>query len=102
MNFPFVFGYNIHPMLRISLLALTAFAAEPTSPNASARTGAGNPFNTLTEVEGVSKEDLLKFRRAAAKLATDPALKAAREKIQESRQIQTSSTHRKDTIPDRG
>ena len=90
MNFPSVLGYNIHPMLRISLLslltALTAFAAEPTLPNASARTGAGNPFNTLTEVEGVSKEDLLKFRRAAAKLATDPALSAAREKIREIRQ----------------
>lgn len=76
-------------MLRFSLLslltALSAFAAE-TTPTAGVRNGVANPFNSLTEVEGVSKEDLLKFRRAAGKTATDPELKAARDKVQEIRQ----------------
>jgi hypothetical protein len=39
----------------------------------------------MPEVEGVSREDLLKFRRAAAKTATDPEIQAARAKIQEIR-----------------
>lgn len=77
-------------MLRISLLslltALTTFAAE-TAPTTGVRNGVANPFNSLNEVEGVSKEDLLKFRRAASKTATDPELKAARDKVQEIRQL---------------
>jgi hypothetical protein len=39
----------------------------------------------LPEVEGVSREELLKFRRAAAKTAADPEIQAARDKIQEIR-----------------
>lgn len=75
-------------MLRSPFLSLLAAAAlgaadapAPTAPKATANATVPG----LPEVEGVSREDLLKFRRAAGKIALDPEVKAAREKIQELR-----------------
>lgn len=68
--------------LFLATAALTAAdAPAPTTPStANTASVPGMP-----EVEGVSREDLLKFRRAAAKTATDPEIQAARDKIQEIR-----------------
>jgi hypothetical protein len=71
--------------LFLATAALTAAdAPAPTTPStAKSATTASVPG--MPEVEGVSREDLLKFRRAAAKTATDPEIQAARDKIQEIR-----------------
>jgi hypothetical protein len=72
--------------LFLATAALTAADAPvPAAPTTAkpAETTASVPG--MPEVEGVSREDLLKFRRAAAKTAADPEIKAAREKIQEIR-----------------
>ena len=75
------------PLLAFFLAATALTAADspaPTTPStAKPATTASVPG--MTEVEGVSREDLLKFRRAAAKTATDPEIQAARDKIQEIR-----------------
>ncbi len=75
------------PFLALFLAATALTAADspaPTTPStAKPATTASVPG--MTEVEGVSREDLLKFRRAAAKTATDPEIQAARDKIQEIR-----------------
>ena len=71
--------------LLLSTAVLTAAETPaPASPGtAKPASNAGVPG--LPEVEGVSREDLLKFRRAAAKSAGDPDIKAARDRIQELR-----------------
>ena len=68
-------------------LAATALTAADTTAAAttSAKPAASASVPGLPEVEGVSREELLKFRRAAAKIAADPEIQAAREKIQEIR-----------------
>ncbi len=75
------------PSLALFLAATALTAADspaPTTPStAKPATTASVPG--MPEVEGVSREDLLKFRRAAAKTATDPEIQAARDKIQEIR-----------------
>ncbi len=75
------------PFLTLFLAATALTAADspaPTTPStAKPATTASVPG--MPEVEGVSREDLLKFRRAAAKTATDPEIQAARDKIQEIR-----------------
>ena len=75
------------PFLTLFLAATALTAADspaPTTPStAKPATTASAPG--MPEVEGVSREDLLKFRRAAAKTATDPEIQAARDKIQEIR-----------------
>ena len=75
------------PFLALFLAATALTAADspaPTTPStAKPATTASVPG--MPEVEGVSREDLLKFRRAAAKTATDPEIQAARDKIQEIR-----------------
>ena len=75
------------PFLALFLAATALTAADspaPTTPStAKPATTASVPG--MTEVEGVSREDLLKFRRAAAKTAADPEIQAARDKIQEIR-----------------
>jgi predicted HicB family RNase H-like nuclease len=73
--------------LLLAATALTAAdTAAPSVPAAtSAKPAANAAFPGMPEVEGVSREDLLKFRRAAAKTAAHPEIKAAREKIQELR-----------------
>ena len=75
------------PLLAFFLAATALTAADapaPTTPStAKPATTASVPG--MPEVEGVSREDLLKFRRAAAKTATDPEIQAARDKIQEIR-----------------
>ena len=75
------------PLLAFFLAATALTAADapaPTTPStAKPATTASVPG--MPEVEGVSREDLLKFRRAAAKTATDPEIQAARAKIQEIR-----------------
>ena len=75
------------PFLALFLAATALTAADspaPTTPStAKPATTASAPG--MPEVEGVSREDLLKFRRAAAKTATDPEIQAARDKIQEIR-----------------
>lgn len=75
------------PFLTIFLAATALTAADspaPTTPStAKPATTASAPG--MPEVEGVSREDLLKFRRAAAKTAADPEIQAARDKIQEIR-----------------
>ncbi len=75
------------PFLTLFLAATALTAADspaPTTPStAKPATTASVPG--MTEVEGVSREDLLKFRRAAGKTATDPEIQAARDKIQEIR-----------------
>ncbi len=68
--------------LLASFLALAALtAAETPAPATPKATGVPG----LPEVEGIPREDLLKFRRAAAKASLEPEVKAAREKIQEIR-----------------
>ena len=75
------------PFLTLFHAATALTAADspaPTTPStAKPATTASVPG--MPEVEGVSREDLLKFRRAAAKTATDPEIQAARDKIQEIR-----------------
>lgn len=75
------------PFLALFLAATALTAADapaPTTPS-KAKPAANVSVPSLPEVEGVSREDLLKFRRAAAKTAADPEILAAREKIQEIR-----------------
>jgi hypothetical protein len=77
------------PLLALFLAAAALSAADTAAPTAPAATTAKPAANAavpgMPEVEGVSREDLLKFRRAAAKTAANPEIKAAREKIQEFR-----------------
>ena len=70
------------PLLALILAAAALTAADTAAPTAPAANAA---VPGMPEVEGVSREDLLKFRRAAAKTAANPEIKAAREKIQELR-----------------
>lgn len=75
------------PLLALFLAATVLTAADnpaPTTP-ATAKPAATASVPGMLEVEGVSREELLKFRRAAAKTAADPEIQAAREKIQEIR-----------------
>lgn len=75
------------PFLALFLAATALTAADapaPTTPS-KAKPAANVSVPSLPEVEGVSREDLLKFRRAAAKTAADPEIQAARDKIQEIR-----------------
>jgi predicted HicB family RNase H-like nuclease len=69
------------PFLALLLATAALAAADAPTPG---KAGAG-AFPALPEVEGVSKEDLMKFRRAALKTAGDPEIKALRDKIQELR-----------------
>lgn len=72
------------PLLAFFLAATALTAADAPAPStAKPATTAGVPG--MPEVEGVSREDLLKFRRAAGQTATDPEIQAARDKIQEIR-----------------
>ena len=75
------------PLLAFFLAATALTAADapaPTTPStAKPATTASVPG--MPEVEGVSREDLLKFRRAAGQTAADPEIQAARDKIQEIR-----------------
>lgn len=72
------------PFLALLLALAGLTAADAPVPG---KAGAGAyALPALPEVEGVSKEDLMKFRRAAGKSALDPEVKAAREKLQELRQ----------------
>lgn len=64
--------------------ALTA-ADTPAPAPTTTKPAATASVPGLPEVEGVSREELLKFRRAATKTAADPEIQAAREKIQEIR-----------------
>jgi predicted HicB family RNase H-like nuclease len=77
------------PLLALILAAAALTAADTAAPTAPAATTAKPAADAavpgMPEVEGVSREDLLKFRRAAAKTAANPEIKAAREKIQELR-----------------
>jgi predicted HicB family RNase H-like nuclease len=75
------------PLLALFLAATALTAADnpaPTTP-ATAKPATTASVPGMLEVEGVSREELLKFRRAAAKTAADPEIQAAREKIQEIR-----------------
>lgn len=75
------------PFLALFLAATALTAADapaPTTPS-TANTATTASVPGMPEVEGVSREDLLKFRRAAAKTAADPEIQAARDKIQEIR-----------------
>lgn len=77
------------PFLTLFLAATALTAADSPAPTT---TSTAKPATTasvpgMPEVEGVSREDLLKFRRAAAKTATDPEIQAARDKIQEIRKL---------------
>lgn len=83
--------FKRYPMSRPFFAFLMASAAlsaadapAPTAPT-NAKPAASASVPGLPEVEGVSREELLKFRRAAAKTAADPEIQAAREKIQEIR-----------------
>lgn len=77
--------YSLFLALFLAATALTAAdAPAPTTPS-KAKPAANVSVPSLPEVEGVSREDLLKFRRAAAKTAADPEIQAARDKIQEIR-----------------
>jgi hypothetical protein len=69
------------PLFALFLAFASLTAAETPAP--ATPKAAGVPG--LPEVEGVSREDLLKFRRAAAKASLEPEVKAARDKIQEIR-----------------
>jgi len=74
-------------LLLVAAAALTAAdTAAPTAPATPAAKpeAQANVFG-MPEVEGVPREELIKFRRAAAKTAANPEIKAAREKIQELR-----------------
>lgn len=68
-------------LLLVSAALGAADAPAPTTP----KTASPAAVPGLPEVEGIAKEDLLKFRRAAAKSAGDPDVKAARDKMQELR-----------------
>lgn len=70
--------------LLMATAALTA-ADTPAPAPTTTKPAATASVPGLPEVEGVSREELLKFRRAAAKTAADPEIQAAREKIQEIR-----------------
>ena len=70
--------------LLMATAALTA-ADTPAPATTTTKPAATASVPGLPEVEGVSREELLKFRRAAAKTAADPEIQAAREKIQEIR-----------------
>lgn len=70
--------------LLMATAALTA-ADTPAPATKTTKPAATASVPGLPEVEGVSREELLKFRRAAAKTAADPEIQAAREKIQEIR-----------------
>jgi len=67
------------------LLAVVALGAADAPAPTTPKTASPAAVPGLPEVEGVAKEDLLKFRRAAAKSAGDPDVKAARDKMQELR-----------------
>jgi hypothetical protein len=74
------------PFLTLCLATAALTAADPTAPaTTSAKPAATATVPGLPEVEGVSREQLLKFRRAAAQTAADPEILAARAKIQEIR-----------------
>ncbi|MEI6247828.1 MAG: hypothetical protein WCP67_04750 [Verrucomicrobiota bacterium] len=75
------------PLLALFLTATALTAADAPVPAAptTAKPAATASVPGMPEVEGVSREDLLKFRRAAAKTAADPEIQAARDKIQEIR-----------------
>jgi len=74
------------PLLALFLAATALTAADTPAPaTTTAKPAATVSVPGMPEVEGVSREDLLKFRRAAAKTATDPEIQAARAKIQEIR-----------------
>lgn len=70
--------------LLMATAALTA-ADTPAPAPTTTKPAATASVPGLPEVEGVSREELIKFRRAAAKTAADPEIQAAREKIQEIR-----------------
>jgi hypothetical protein len=77
------------PRAYLALFLATA-ATVTAADNATAAAPAAQPavkanVPGLPEVEGVSREELVKFRRAAAQAAADPEIKAAREKILEIR-----------------
>jgi hypothetical protein len=74
------------PFLALFLATAALSAADAPVPAApTAKPAAAATIPGLPEVEGVSREELLKFRRAAAKTAADPEIQAARDKIQEIR-----------------
>jgi predicted HicB family RNase H-like nuclease len=75
------------PLLALFLAATALTAADTPAPTTPATAKPANTASVpgMLEVEGVSREELLKFRRAAAKTAADPEIQAAREKIQEIR-----------------
>jgi hypothetical protein len=74
------------PFFALFLAATALTAADTPAPaTTGAKPAASASVPGLPEVEGVSREELLKFRRAAAQTAGDPEIQAAREKIQEIR-----------------
>ena len=74
------------PFFALFLAATALTAADTPAPaTTGAKPAASASVPGLPEVEGVSREELLKFRRAAAKTAADPEIQAARDKIQEIR-----------------
>ena len=74
------------PFFALFLAATALTAADTPAPaTTGAKPAAAATVPGLPEVEGVSREELLKFRRAAAKTAADPEIQAARDKIQEIR-----------------
>jgi len=79
------------PLLTLLLVAGSLLAAEPTSPAgkaAAARTPAGRAMleRLIPDVEGVSKEEMAKFRAASPQAQQDPAVVAAKAKLAELRQ----------------
>jgi hypothetical protein len=70
--------------LLMATAALTA-ADTPAPATTTTKPAATASVPGLPEVEGVSREELLKFRRAAAKTAADPEIQAARAKVQDIR-----------------
>ena len=78
------------PRLALLLIAGSLLAAEPTSPatkSGVARTPAGRAAleRLIPDVEGVSKEEMAKFRAASPQAQQDPAVAEAKAKMAELR-----------------
>jgi len=78
------------PLLSLLLAAASVFAAETANPSAkaaTARTPAGRAAleRLIPDVEGVSKEEMAKFRAASPQAQQDPAVVEAKAKMAELR-----------------
>jgi hypothetical protein len=78
------------PFLALTLVAGSLIAAEPATPTgkaAAARTPAGRAMleRLIPDVDGVSKEEMAKFRAASPQAQQDPAVVEAKAKLAELR-----------------